>query len=592
MSGPFTSETYQSGDGNLNEPITVGRLGQPVKIGGGTEWSSNATYTSLQSLPDASSFGIGSVQIGNITYISNGVFWEPSVNYDIAIIICGQSNADGYGVLDANTEHSHSSVLMLDKGENFRVATEPLGVISEGWIDNYPPTGNPGAPKHGCGLALARNLLYNSGIKPLLVPCAMGSTSIAQWMPAADDKDLTTLFGAMNIRVAKTRKSTTPPVFVWVGHESSSALTTESLTAGIQGTEYIDAWIALMKEVRARYSDAIFLYAQLSAYTSSAGTATAHRITSEQQRKMEYAYGSLAIHAASNPEATIIGNNPLAYTFTGNTAPNSVTPSIDSVHSISTDGALIGFVLNNGSSLQIGHTYRLNITVSGTGLFTVYENITAKYSNQAVGVHSFDLLMTGASITVFNKSGAPSDLVFTNISVTHLPPIAQLNHYMIVTHDLPRNAGTDNAHLSQAGQKKLGERAALAYRQFVLGEAVNGKGPRLLTTSPITKLTTTVTVKFDSTIVAPLAGEEHWSPTGAASNSNFRVYFDGVEKTITNVALKAGDATMIEITVPSVTGVVVVTYGDRVGAEAAYRKGVIYDADGMPAPMFGPIIAV
>ena len=75
MAGPFTPETYQSGDGNLSEPITVGRLGQPVRIGGGTEWQ-NIGSGPIADRPSAADFGAGTWQDGTNTYISDGVAWS------------------------------------------------------------------------------------------------------------------------------------------------------------------------------------------------------------------------------------------------------------------------------------------------------------------------------------------------------------------------------------------------------------------------------------------------------------------------------------------------------------------------------------
>ena len=79
MPGPFTSETYQSGDGNLSEPITIGRLGQPVKIGGGTQWQ-NIGSGPVADRPIASDFGIGSWRDGSINYSSDGEIWAGAVS--------------------------------------------------------------------------------------------------------------------------------------------------------------------------------------------------------------------------------------------------------------------------------------------------------------------------------------------------------------------------------------------------------------------------------------------------------------------------------------------------------------------------------
>jgi lysophospholipase L1-like esterase len=97
MAGPFTSETYQSGDGNLNEPITVGRLGQPVRIGGGTEWQ-NIGRGPIAYRPSAADFGAGIWRDGKITYISDGVNFTRDNSAlrtkPVRIVAFGDSTAD------------------------------------------------------------------------------------------------------------------------------------------------------------------------------------------------------------------------------------------------------------------------------------------------------------------------------------------------------------------------------------------------------------------------------------------------------------------------------------------------------------------
>ena len=50
------------------------------------------------------------------------------------------------------------------------------------------------------------------------------------------------------------------------------------------------------------------------------------------------------------------------------------------------------------------------------------------------------------------------------------------NYHMVVAFDLPRS---DSIHLSAFGQRVLAERVALAFREHVLGEDIDGTGPRL-----------------------------------------------------------------------------------------------------------------
>jgi len=71
----FNPGTYQSGDGNLNEPILVGRLGQPLKLGGGTAFTSHGSGP-IADRPSAADFGVGTWQDGIAKYTSNGVGWD------------------------------------------------------------------------------------------------------------------------------------------------------------------------------------------------------------------------------------------------------------------------------------------------------------------------------------------------------------------------------------------------------------------------------------------------------------------------------------------------------------------------------------
>jgi hypothetical protein len=92
----FNPGTYQSGDGNLNEPIVVGRLGQPLKLGGGTDYSNFATYTSLAERPAANIFGSGICRIGHVLYISDSLSWN-ELN-GVIVNDIGVAGSLGFGV--------------------------------------------------------------------------------------------------------------------------------------------------------------------------------------------------------------------------------------------------------------------------------------------------------------------------------------------------------------------------------------------------------------------------------------------------------------------------------------------------------------
>lgn len=154
------------------------------------------------------------------------------------------------------------------------------------------------------------------------------------------------------------------------------------------------------------------------------------------------------------------------------------------------------------------------------------------------------------------------------------------NSCMVVSHDLKRNASPDDVHISQEGQVELGRRIALAYRGCILGESVNWQGPRLVS---ITKPSSnTVLVKFTRTI------NDNLSNFGTL----FRVYSDGSEHTVSSAVRDSGDDTAVLLTLSANhSGVVVVTYGERNTANNAVRANVVVDSDGLPAPVFGPVVA-
>jgi hypothetical protein len=656
------------------------------------------------------------------TYTSNGVIPQiPELKksvHDIALIIGGQSNADGRGLMDTNISLPHQAVYSYNKNNVYGVATEPLGTksVTSGWVNNIPDGVTPGETYHSFGVELAKRLVIDAGINSLLIPCAIGSTDIAMWLPGSNPYDIKTLFGAMNTRAKLAVDAGITPVFAWFGHEGGGGTgyaLTESLTTGIQDNEYVYAWILLVNAIRKYYPDAPILFAQVGANSTDVLT-TSLRGHAESQRRTEATFGSANpvvytnlpvttdpnYYAPLNTNATntiavegtgirlvsdnsqsvgfifglitagqsvtftvthsgtgalkfLCGTTSIAagvaagtHTYTvpfsstgvlycyrnaasgtydllititaisidgssiqptyidltphafSNTsfvvqnanATNTATAEGNGVRLVSDNGSAVGF---NIATLAVDEQVLMDITVTGTGTWKPHIGSSDIYASFGIGSFKIPMIGTGTGLVSFFRAAA-CNLLFIINSITPIATARQKNTYMVVTHDVPHNASTDNIHVSTVGQKVVGQRFSKVYRKYILGETLNASGPRLLTTSPITKSGTTITVKFDSIIVAPIAGQEHWSPAGTAATSNFRVYYDGVEKTITNAALKSGDATMIELTVPTVSGVVVVTYGERAQPTdgTSYRKGVVYDADGMPAPVFGPIIAV
>ena len=151
------------------------------------------------------------------------------------------------------------------------------------------------------------------------------------------------------------------------------------------------------------------------------------------------------------------------------------------------------------------------------------------------------------------------------------------NFFMVVTHDLPM---VDRIHLSAEGQRILGERLALAYRQHVLGEKVNGTGPRLESISWAAGSLDTIDVTLDRPVNA-----------GADNYSNYFYVREGDETTnITASAQRFGDRTIrVTLTRPA-AGEVTLSYEPPLVDDSGYGflVDVVRDHDGLPLPAFGP----
>jgi hypothetical protein len=180
---------------------------------------------------------------------------------------------------------------MLDKAESIRVATEPLGDQTDWSVPNNLPWGSTSAPRHSFGLAMAKHIARATGIKPMLLPCAIGSTSIEEWLDFDDELDRTTLFGAMNYRIQSVIDGVlTDPVFCWFGHEGSSELPVDDLTNGTISNGYTLVWDELMHQIRMRYPSSPILYAQLTCHSDATSSAN-HRRAGEAQRQAEADFG-------------------------------------------------------------------------------------------------------------------------------------------------------------------------------------------------------------------------------------------------------------------------------------------------------------
>lgn len=159
----------------------------------------------------------------------------------------------------------------------------------------------------------------------------------------------------------------------------------------------------------------------------------------------------------------------------------------------------------------------------------------------------------------------------------------ELTHmHMVVTFDLPL---IDSIHLNDVAQRALGARIALATRQHVLGESIDGTGPRL-NGAPVHPGGDKSKVKVDTTqTLATISGN---------ADNQFRVFDGASEMTISSVVSDPGDASAILITMSATaSGSVTVSYGDVVAAGTGITlSNVVKGASGLPLPQFGAQVVV
>jgi len=87
-------------------------------------------------------------------------------------LLVGQSNMAGRAPLDDSSKMTDTGILMLDKGNNWVPATDPMHFDK------------PDVVGIGPGIAFAREMLRNGGGRKIgLIPCAVGGSPIRVWEP-------------------------------------------------------------------------------------------------------------------------------------------------------------------------------------------------------------------------------------------------------------------------------------------------------------------------------------------------------------------------------------------------------------------------
>lgn len=523
-------------------------------------------------------------------------------NYDVVFSVGGQSNAAGSGgITTFNGKYSNPACLLYTKKETIEVCSEPSGVRDGGeWVDNIPSGGSTSAPEYSLVSSFANAIANITGARPLMVPNAIGSTTFAHWAAPATEDDRTTLFGAMTYRTKRAIdgiKPGTVPIFLWFGHESAGAAITEDLALGTQDNSYIEDWINLVRDIRARFPLSPIIYAQLATHNTGS-LATNQRKAAESQRLSESVHGDTDTEIVEWIDPGFIDLADFTVrTNTENTSEVNVITFNDGKMQLVTDTSGAQSPQGSMAILTPGKYYKVNLTVTGTGTWRFFSDLSQIGSSTRAPNATVDVEFLAAAdisgtypqygrIRLTRTAATAVNLEFTINSITEAVYPSVDNCHMAVSHDLPRIAN-DGYHLTPAGYDEIGYRLAKVYAQDVLGmQWINGRGPRLVSVTLPT--TSTVLVTFDKEIQVDA---NDYGVNLAASL--FRVYDDGSEATLVSVERDTNTSAILITLDGATSGIVVVTYGDRAGPnDGTSRVGVVKDNDDMPAPMFGPIIAV
>lgn len=147
------------------------------------------------------------------------------------------------------------------------------------------------------------------------------------------------------------------------------------------------------------------------------------------------------------------------------------------------------------------------------------------------------------------------------------------NVKLVVWNDQALNAA-DPYHINRAGQDTVGDRVALATRELIYGESVNGTGPRPVSCSVL-----------DANTVELVLSKDIQASTGGTYDGQFRVFTDSGH-VVVSAADRIGDSVIWIVTSTSISGAayVDVTYGQH--KRNTLLTDQVKDSDGMPLPGF------
>ena len=143
--------------------------------------------------------------------IEKAVVIPPKENFYI-FILAGQSNMAGRGFVQPQDTISSIQVLTLDKNNEWVYAKEPLHYYE------------PGRTGLDCGLSFGKELasLYGKKITIGLVPCAVGGSSIEQWLGDSTYRHVT-LYSNLLQKAIPAAKQGTIKAILWHQGETNAS---------------------------------------------------------------------------------------------------------------------------------------------------------------------------------------------------------------------------------------------------------------------------------------------------------------------------------------------------------------------------------
>lgn len=161
--------------------------------------------------------------------------------------IAGQSNASGRGTNNQSYSHPTLSAYFYGNDYVYKNLTDPVDSAT-----NQVDAVSADAEAAGsCWPLLATAIMAASGASVAFVPCAAGSTAIADWQPSADHEDRATLYGSMIHRLRGLQYSGNLKAVLWWQGERDATLGTAEATYNaaldiLANSLYVDTGLRLI----------------------------------------------------------------------------------------------------------------------------------------------------------------------------------------------------------------------------------------------------------------------------------------------------------------------------------------------------------